>query len=479
MGKLFGAVKHAAKDFSEDECMVSGAAIAYYTIFALPPLLVIVFFIAGLFGVSQQKIDQVVKEQLGLPATPAAGEQQQVPAGARASGSSSQGSAPVSRVSGSSAVVAEQAATSTLRGPENSPGTPHDQPPPPPLPESTATHGDPEVAGAGADSTAVAAPRPHAGSPHGQTSPPVPRAPAAAPRAQPRSPASRQSAPDQTGASGSNVASNGPAEQPSRSRSTPPTGRNNGQHSSRGGPSAAEQPGGLGTVANRAQSQASPLAGLGPISKIVGILVLVFSATGVLAQLQHALNRAWEVEPDPEQSGIWSFVFKRLLSLGMIVVVAFLLLVSLVLTTLVDELVGLVTGGSSGVWVTVVGVLLNSLVTLALATVLFAAMFKLLPDARMRWKDTWVGAFITALLFVIGKSLLGWYLESSNMGSTWGSAAGSMIALLVWVYYSSLIVLFGAELAQVWANRYGSGIEPAKGAVRIVEEKRHLRGSAA
>jgi membrane protein len=256
--------------------------------------------------------------------------------------------------------------------------------------------------------------------------------------------------------------------QTTRTRSNPPSA---GQQDS--------QPGGLEGVASRAESQSSPLSGLGPVSKVIGILLLVFSATGLFAQFQHALNRAWEVEPDPEQSGIWSFIFKRLLSLGMVAVIAFLLLVSLVLTTALDELVRLVTGGSSGTIATVIGFVLNSVATLAVATLLFAAMFKLLPDARMRWKDTWVGAFLTAVLFVIGKSLLGWYLQSSEIGSTWGSAAASMIAMLVWVYYTTLIVLFGAELAQVWAVRYGAGIEPAKGAVRIVEQKRHVRESAA
>jgi membrane protein len=332
MGKLFGAVKQAAKDFLDDECMGSGAAIAFYTIFALPPLLMMAFFVAGMFGVSPQKIDEVVTTQLGLPAPRMTGQQGQ-----------------------------------------------DSQPPSP-----------------------------------GQNSPQSP-----------------------------------------------------------------QQAGGLEAVASRAESQQSPLSGLGPISRIVGILVLVASATGILAQLQHALNRAWGVEPDPGQSGIWSFLCKRALSLGMIAVLAFLLLVSLVLTTLVDELVRLVTGGSSVVWATAIGIALNSLVTLAIATLLFAAMFKLMPDARMRWTDTWVGAFITALLFVIGKSLLAWYRQNSEIGSTWGSAAASMIAMLVWVYYSSLIALFGAELAQVWATLYGHGIEPAQGAVRIVEENRRRRGSAA
>jgi membrane protein len=211
----------------------------------------------------------------------------------------------------------------------------------------------------------------------------------------------------------------------------------------------------------------------------MGVALLIFSATGLFAQLQFALNRAWEVEPDPQQGGALRFLLKRVFSLGMIVVIAFLLLVSLVLTTLIDEITAYLQGSSPGGVALVLGIVLNNLAVLALATLLFAAMYKILPDAKMAWKDTWIGAGLTAVLFVIGKSLIGWYLQSSDVGGSWGSAAASLVGILIWVYYTSLIVLFGAELAQVWASEYGSGIEPAKGAVRKVEEKRHVREPAA
>jgi len=117
----------------------------------------------------------------------------------------------------------------------------------------------------------------------------------------------------------------------------------------------------------------------------------------------------------------------------------------------------------------------NNVLSLAMATMLFAAMYKILPDANMQWKDKWVGAFLTAVLFVAGKAGLGWYLQNSNIGSAWGSAASSMIAMLVWVYYTSIIVLLGAELTQAWVKNYGGGIVPEEGAVRVVEEKRYVR----
>jgi membrane protein len=135
-------------------------------------------------------------------------------------------------------------------------------------------------------------------------------------------------------------------------------------------------------------------------------------------------------------------------------------------------------GPMPGSVMTVLGVVLHNGITFIVATMLFAAMFKVLPDAKTSWRDLFLGAAITALLFVVGKTLIAWYLQNSDVGSGWGSAASSMVAVLVWVYYSSLIVLFGAELTQVWANEFGRGIEPAKGAVRIVEEKRHIRGTS-
>lgn len=208
----------------------------------------------------------------------------------------------------------------------------------------------------------------------------------------------------------------------------------------------------------------------GALATILSIAGLVFGATGAFAQLQSALNRAWEVEPDPEEGGgIRGFVGKRLLSLGMVVTLAFLLLVSLLLSAAIsafgDTLGGLVPGGLS----TVVLQLLQIGISLLVVTVLFALMFKVLPDAEVSWRDVWVGAFGTALLFVAGKFLIGLYLSRSDPGEAFG-AAGSLAVILVWVYYSAMIVFFGAEFTQAWAVERGRGIQPEEGAVRMGED---------
>jgi membrane protein len=214
---------------------------------------------------------------------------------------------------------------------------------------------------------------------------------------------------------------------------------------------------------------------LGIVSKLIGILVLLVSATGIFGQLQFTLNRIWEVAPDPRQGGIKSFLLKRLLSVGMVLAIGFVLLVSLVMTTMIDQILKLLRGSSPGNVEETVALILNEATGFAISLLLFAAMFKLLPDAKLRWKDVWVGAATTAFLFVIGKAVIGWYLRTSQVGATWGASAASTVAALVWVYYSSLIVLFGAEFSQAWATRNGGTTRPAEGAVRTVEEKRHIR----
>jgi membrane protein len=205
---------------------------------------------------------------------------------------------------------------------------------------------------------------------------------------------------------------------------------------------------------------------------VIGVVVLLVGATGVFAQLQHALNKAWEVEPDPAQGGIKNFIVKRILSLGMILAVAFLLLVSLVLTTALsaagDMLGGLLPEGVSKIWPMVIHFVVSFLVI----WLLFAAIFKFLPDAQIEWRDVWIGAAITALLFMVGKILMGLYLGSQNAGTF---SAAPLILVLLWIYYSSMIILIGAELTQVWASSYGKQIEPKQGAVRVVQKKEAVR----
>jgi membrane protein len=317
MYSFFKALKQAAYEFIEDDCMSSGAAVAYYSIFALPPLLVIVFLLANYAGVSPERINAVVKDQLGMP----------------------------------SAAVENTAAADSTKGDDSASG--------------------------------------------------------------------------------------------------------------------------LQAIADRAKPGGASRIGL--VGRILGVALLIFTATGLFAQLQVALNRAWEVEPDPEKGGVKQFFLKRLLSLGMILVIAFLLLVSMVLSTVITEVTRIIQGSSPSEFTQLVGMVLDNVATFVLGTLLFAAIFKILPDAEMAWRDTWLGAAITAILFIIGKAIIAWYLQQARLGASWGDAAGSIIAVLAWFYYTSLIVLFGAELTQVWAKRFGKGIRPENGAVRAVREKRHVR----
>ncbi|HEY0022018.1 MAG TPA: YihY/virulence factor BrkB family protein [Longimicrobium sp.] len=204
------------------------------------------------------------------------------------------------------------------------------------------------------------------------------------------------------------------------------------------------------------------------IKAFLGIAAVTFGATGAFLQLQSALNRAWEVEPDPKAGGIKNMIFKRVLSLGMVLGIAFLLLVSLALSAAISALGGFIGQIIPGANEVVLHIF-NFIFSLVVITGLFAAIFKVLPDARIAWKDALVGAVFTGLLFVIGKFALGYYLGRSNPGEAFG-AAGSLALVLVWIYYSSMIILFGAEFTQIWAIERGSGIEPQPGARRMNDE---------
>jgi membrane protein len=196
---------------------------------------------------------------------------------------------------------------------------------------------------------------------------------------------------------------------------------------------------------------------------------LLFGATGAFVSLQTALNRAWEVEPDPKRGGIKNFITKRLLSLGMVLGIAFLLLVSLAVTAALSAAGGFLFGGFGET----LAQILNFVLTFAVISLLFAAMFKVLPDAKVGWRDVWVGAVATALFFVVGKTLIGIYIGKSDPGSTFG-AAGSLAVLLVWIYYTAVILLLGAEFTETWMKMHGRTIEPEKGAVRMVEVKKQV-----
>lgn len=236
------------------------------------------------------------------------------------------------------------------------------------------------------------------------------------------------------------------------------------------GPSATEQ------IRTILQQQQQPGSG-GLLPTILSLGALILGATGAFGQLQAALNRAWGVAPDPDEGGLKAFLLKRVFSFGMILSVAFLLLVSLVLSAALTAFGGalgsVLPDGVSGTLLQVV----NQVISLLVIGALFAAIFKVLPDATIAWRDVWVGAAVTAVLFVVGKFLIGLYLGRSNPGQAFG-AAGSLAVMLVWIYYSSMILLLGAEFTQVWAERRGGGIAPEKGAVRVVQEKKHVRDGA-
>ena len=199
---------------------------------------------------------------------------------------------------------------------------------------------------------------------------------------------------------------------------------------------------------------------------IAGVGMLIFSATGVFYQLQKALNDAWEVEADPD-SGIKQVAISRINALGVVLALGFLLLVSLILTTGISMLSG---------WIEqkipfiphFVFYILQILVSVGIVTVLFALMYKVLPDAEVEWRSVWIGALVAAVMFTIGKFLIGFYFGKADPASTFGSA-GSIVLIMLWVYYSSLIVLFGAEFTQVFAKRNGHRLRPSDHARRNAE----------
>jgi membrane protein len=207
----------------------------------------------------------------------------------------------------------------------------------------------------------------------------------------------------------------------------------------------------------------SAATGSGFWSAIVGIVILILGASGVFIELQSALNAIWKVAVRPGQ-GLMTFVRQRFFSFAMVLAVAFMLLVSLVISAALSAMgkffAGYLPGGEL-IWQ-----LVNAAISLLFATALFALIFRIVPDIEICWRDVLPGAFATALLFTLGKLLLALYIGRSSVTSSFG-AAGSLVALVIWVYYSSQIVFFGAELTQVYSRRLGRGIKPTAHAVAI------------
>jgi membrane protein len=203
------------------------------------------------------------------------------------------------------------------------------------------------------------------------------------------------------------------------------------------------------------------------ISTVIGIVVLLIGATTVFAQLQESLNQIWGVIAKPSRNSFVVLLLRRLVSLAMVLTVGFLLLVSLLLTTALTALLQF-----AGNLMPVPPVVLRSVdlfFSLAVVTVLFALIFKVLPDVHIRWRDVWKGAFATALLFSVGRVLISFYLGRSTVASTYG-AAGSLVALLMWVYYTSLILFYGAEVTRARREISNLPVIPKSNAVRVRHE---------
>lgn len=201
----------------------------------------------------------------------------------------------------------------------------------------------------------------------------------------------------------------------------------------------------------------------GIVATIIGLVTLVLGASGVFSQLQDALNTIWEVKPK-EGRGIKGIIKDRVLSFTMVLGIGFLLLVSLVLSAVLAAL-----GSFLNTLMPNMSILMqiaNIVISFAVITLLFAMIFKLLPDVEVSWRDMWLGAALTAVLFTIGKLAIGLYLGHSSATSVYG-AAGSLVVLLLWVYYSAQILLFGAEFTQVYAMKCGSKCRPKNGATLL------------
>jgi len=191
---------------------------------------------------------------------------------------------------------------------------------------------------------------------------------------------------------------------------------------------------------------------------IIGIITIIVGATGVFAQFQKSLNTIWEVKADPSKSGIWSLVKVRFFSFGLIVSIAFLMIVSLVFSAILSALGNWISGHFSDSLLIVLQIV-NFALSLLILAVLFALMYKFLPDAKIKWQHVWIGAFVTALLFDIGKFALGLYFGKANPGTGYG-AAGSIILIMLWVSYTSMIVFYGAEFTRAYADRFTGKVVP-------------------
>ncbi|MGZ5304960.1 MAG: YihY/virulence factor BrkB family protein, partial [Bacteroidia bacterium] len=204
--------------------------------------------------------------------------------------------------------------------------------------------------------------------------------------------------------------------------------------------------------------------GKSKFATVIAIVLLLYGATTVFGQLQASLNKIWQVKPKPKK-GYIKYIRDRFLSFSLIIALGFLLLVSLVISAAMVALGDYLKNMLPEVSVYLLNIV-TFIISLAVNVLLFGMMYKFLPDAKVKWRDVWIGALFTALLFALGRFLIALYLGKSDIGSTYG-AAGSIVLVLLWVNYSSQILFFGAEFTQVYAQQYGSLIRPAEYAVRV------------
>ncbi|MBA3480927.1 MAG: YihY/virulence factor BrkB family protein [Pirellulales bacterium] len=205
-----------------------------------------------------------------------------------------------------------------------------------------------------------------------------------------------------------------------------------------------------------------------PIAAIIGVSAMIFAATGMFTELKDSLNTIWEVQPKPGL-GLVQMVFDRFFAFAMVLVIWFLMLVSLLTSAAMAAFTRFASSYIAGFQFA------EALLSLALITLLFALIYRFIPDVRVAWRDVWLGAIVTAILFVAGKTLFGLYLGHSTIGSSYG-AAGSLVIVMLWVYYSCLILLFGAEMTQVQARLHHTPLAPTEMAVHVSEQARVQQG---
>jgi membrane protein len=200
------------------------------------------------------------------------------------------------------------------------------------------------------------------------------------------------------------------------------------------------------------------------LATIIGLITVLIGATGVFVELQKALNVIWEVKAKPRRA-MFVLLRTRLFSFGLILSVGFLLLISLTITTLITVMSEWVMNHFANVVLTIFYIL-NFIISFGVVMLLFALLFKILPDVKIQWKHLWLGSVLTALLFILGKTAIGFYLSKTNPGSAYG-AAGSIVLILIWVSYSSMIFFYGAEFTRAYADHVTGKVQPTEVAAKI------------